>query len=58
MLYIPGWDTHGLPIEQVLAKQGVKRKEIDLLNILRCVAITLSQVYKQRDDFKRLGFQK
>ncbi|WP_235888872.1 class I tRNA ligase family protein, partial [Streptococcus pneumoniae] len=23
--YIPGWDTHGLPIEQVLAKQGVKR---------------------------------
>ncbi len=28
--YIPGWDTHGLPIEQVLAKQGVKRKEMDL----------------------------
>ena len=28
--YIPGWDTHGLPIEQVLAKKGVKRKEIDL----------------------------
>ena len=27
--YIPGWDTHGLPIEQVLAKQGVKRKEMD-----------------------------
>ncbi len=20
--FIPGWDTHGLPIEQVLAKQG------------------------------------
>ena len=19
--YVPGWDTHGLPIEQVLAKQ-------------------------------------
>ena len=27
--FIPGWDTHGLPIEQVLAKQGVKRKELD-----------------------------
>lgn len=22
--YVPGWDTHGLPIEQVLSKQGVK----------------------------------
>ena len=29
--FIPGWDTHGLPIEQVLAKQGVKRKEMDLV---------------------------
>ena len=32
--YIPGWDTHGLPIEQVLAKQGVKRKELDLVEYL------------------------
>ena len=29
--YIPGWDTHGLPIEQVLAKQGVKRKAISIV---------------------------
>lgn len=28
--FVPGWDTHGLPIEQVLAKQGVKRKELPL----------------------------
>ena len=33
--YIPGWDTHGLPIEQVLAKQGVKRKEMDLVEYLK-----------------------
>ena len=28
--YVPGWDTHGLPIEQQLAKAGVKRKEIPM----------------------------
>ncbi|WP_242257978.1 isoleucine--tRNA ligase [Streptococcus thoraltensis] len=54
--YVPGWDTHGLPIEQVLAKQGVKRKEMDLAEYLEmCRQYALSQVDKQRDDFKRLG---
>ena len=54
--YVPGWDTHGLPIEQVLAKQGVKRKEMDLVAYLEmCRDYALSQVDKQRDDFKRLG---
>ena len=54
--YIPGWDTHGLPIEQVLAKQGVKRKEMDLVEYLKlCRDYALSQVDKQREDFKRLG---
>ena len=54
--YIPGWDTHGLPIEQVLAKQGVKRKEMDLVEYLKlCREYALSQVDKQREDFKRLG---
>lgn len=54
--YVPGWDTHGLPIEQVLAKQGIKRKEMDLVEYLEmCRDYALSQVDKQRDDFKRLG---
>lgn len=54
--YVPGWDTHGLPIEQVLAKQGIKRKEMDLAEYLEmCRQYALSQVDKQRDDFKRLG---
>lgn len=54
--YVPGWDTHGLPIEQVLAKKGVKRKEMDLAEYLEmCRVYALSQVDKQRDDFKRLG---
>lgn len=54
--YVPGWDTHGLPIEQVLAKKGVKRKEMDLAEYLEmCRDYAISQVDKQRDDFKRLG---
>jgi isoleucyl-tRNA synthetase len=54
--YIPGWDTHGLPIEQVLANKGVKRKEMDRVDYLaETKKYALSQVDKQREDFKRLG---
>lgn len=54
--YVPGWDTHGLPIEQVLAKQGVKRKEMNIVEYRKlCHDYALSQVDKQRADFKRLG---
>lgn len=54
--FVPGWDTHGLPIEQMLAKQGVKRKELDRASYLQlCREYALSQVDKQREDFKRLG---
>ena len=28
--YVPGWDTHGLPIEQALVNKGVKRKEMSV----------------------------
>lgn len=54
--YVPGWDTHGLPIEQVLANKGVKRKEMALTDYLEETKnYALSQVDKQREDFKRLG---
>ncbi|MFV0559636.1 MAG: isoleucine--tRNA ligase [Enterococcus sp.] len=54
--YVPGWDTHGLPIEQVLANKGIKRKEMSRAEYLeKCREYALSQVNKQRDDFKRLG---
>ncbi|MDR3156425.1 MAG: isoleucine--tRNA ligase [Lactobacillales bacterium] len=54
--FVPGWDTHGLPIEQVLTNQGVKRKEMLLPDYLeKCREYALSQVDKQREDFKRLG---
>ena len=28
--YIPGWDTHGLPIESAIQKLGVNRKEMSV----------------------------
>lgn len=54
--YIPGWDTHGLPIEQVLTNKGVKRKELSLAEYReKCEEYARSQVDTQRTDFKRLG---
>ena len=54
--YVPGWDTHGLPIEQVLTKKGVKRKEMPRAEYLQqCEDYAMSQVNTQREDFKRLG---
>ena len=31
--YVPGWDTHGLPIEQELTKKGYNRKEMTAVRI-------------------------
>ncbi|MDT2603144.1 isoleucine--tRNA ligase [Enterococcus dongliensis] len=54
--YVPGWDTHGLPIEQVLTNKGIKRKEMTMSEYRKkCEEYALSQVDKQREDFKRLG---
>ena len=54
--YIPGWDTHGLPIESALAKKGVKRKELTTNEYRRkCHEYALEQVGVQKDQFMRLG---
>lgn len=54
--YVPGWDTHGLPIEQVLTNKGIKRKEMSLAEYRKkCEEYALTQVDTQRGDFKRLG---
>lgn len=54
--YIPGWDTHGLPIETALSKKGVNRKtmSIDEFRTL-CHQYALEQIDMQRKQFKRLG---
>ncbi len=54
--YVPGWDTHGLPIEQALTKKGVKRKELSVAEFRKkCEAFALEQIENQKKDFKRLG---
>ena len=54
--YVPGWDTHGLPIEQALTNKGVKRKEMSIAKFRElCEEYAWEQINKQRDDFKRLG---
>ena len=54
--YIPGWDTHGLPIEVVLQKKGFNRKEMDLADWRdMCRDYALTQVNRQKEEFIRLG---
>ncbi|MBF0713653.1 isoleucine--tRNA ligase [Gemella sp. GH3] len=54
--YVPGWDTHGLPIEQVLVNNGVDRKSMPASKFRnKCKDYALKQVDKQRKDFKKLG---
>ncbi len=55
--YVPGWDTHGLPIEhQIIKTQKVKRKEITDVEFRRmCRDYALKYVDVQRNQFKRLG---
>jgi len=55
--YIPGWDTHGLPIENALTKQKkVNRKAMSVADFRElCKNYALEQVDVQREQFKRLG---
>ena len=54
--YVPGWDTHGLPIEQALVNNGVDRKSMPATKFRnKCKDYALKQVDKQRADFKKLG---
>ncbi|MDL2292648.1 isoleucine--tRNA ligase [Acholeplasma sp. OttesenSCG-928-E16] len=53
--YIPGWDTHGLPIEVEVTKK-VNRKEMSVGDFRKlCRKFALEQVDKQKEQFKRLG---
>ncbi len=55
--YIPGWDTHGLPIEQqVIKKLGINRHAASTVEFRqKCRDYALKYVAIQRDQFKRLG---
>lgn len=56
--YVPGWDTHGLPIEQELTKKGVNRKEMTVSEFRKlCEQYAYEQIDIQRKGFKSLGIR-
>ena len=57
VVYVPGWDTHGLPIEhQVIKTKKTKREELTDLEFRRmCREYALEYLDIQRKQFIRLG---
>ena len=54
--YIPGWDTHGLPIETAVTKLGYDRKKMPLAEFRKiCYDYAMEQVEKQKQGFLSLG---
>jgi isoleucyl-tRNA synthetase len=53
-IYVPGWDCHGLPIENAIEKlhgRNLSRDEVQA----KSRAFATEQIAGQLDDFKRLG---
>lgn len=54
--FVPGWDTHGLPIENEITKSGVDRKSMPLADFRRlCQDYASKQVQLQMAEMKKLG---
>ena len=55
--YIPGWDTHGLPIErQAIKAFGLDREKVSVVDFRhKCEEFARSHVDTQREQFRRLG---
>ena len=55
--YVPGWDCHGLPIENKVEKTaGVPGRDIDASSFrAACREYAASQIDAQRTEFRRLG---
>lgn len=55
--FTPGWDTHGLPIENAVVKNGVDRKTTPIVDFRKqCAKYAFKQVDRQRKQLLRLGF--
>jgi isoleucyl-tRNA synthetase len=52
--YIPGWDCHGLPIENAIEKLHGRNLHRDDMQA-KSRAFATEQINQQREDFKRLG---
>lgn len=54
--YTPGWDTHGLPIENAVVHGGVDRKVTPIVDFRKlCLKYAYKQVERQRKQLLRLG---
>ena len=54
--FVPGWDCHGLPIEQQVEKQVGSKDKLSVEEFRqRCEAYALNFVDVMRTEFKRLG---
>ncbi|ABO49257.1 Isoleucyl-tRNA synthetase [Desulforamulus reducens MI-1] len=55
--YVPGWDTHGLPIEQQAIKQlGINRHQVNPVEFrAKCKDYALKWANTQSEEFQRLG---
>ena len=54
--FFPGWDTHGLPIENAIQKLGVDRKALSAAEFRRkCEEYAHEQIAQQMETEKRLG---
>ena len=54
--FIFGWDTHGLPIENQVTKNGVNRKTTPVVEFRKkCEEYALKQVERQKIQIARLG---
>lgn len=57
VVYVPGWDTHGLPIEMKALKQlGVSQHQIDPLKLREeCARVAEYYIGVMTEQFRRLG---
>ncbi len=54
--FFPGWDTHGLPIENAIQKTGVDRKNMSPSEFRnKCEEYAKKHIAKQMETEKRLG---
>lgn len=54
--FFPGWDTHGLPIENAIQKLGVDRKKLSAADFRsKCMEYAKKQIEIQMATEKRLG---
>ncbi len=52
--YIPGWDCHGLPIENAIEKLRKTKLNRDEMQV-QARSYATEQINQQREDFRRLG---